>query len=848
MRVALSLAKFYTNLDTSAKPVAELVDRIGSQLGAVEEVISLQDQYAGVLIARVVSCIDHPDSDHLHLCKIDDGGVAEGVERDENGHVQVVCGAPNVREGLLVAWLPPGSTVPSTYHKDPFVLEARKLRGTISNGMLASAKELGISDDHEGILEVDEEVAPGTAFAEAYHLNDHIIDIENKMFTHRPDCFGVLGVYREIAGIYHQQFEGPSWYTSDKYSLNSESTALPLTIVNELPELVPRFVMIAMRDVQVKPSPIWLQVHLMRAGIRPINNIVDITNYLMYLTGQPLHAYDYDKVAALTNGEGAEVTVRYPREGERAKLLNGKEITPRAEAIMIASGDHLIGVGGIMGGSETEVDDSTKNIILECATFDMYSVRRTSMAHGLFTDAVARFNKGQSPLQNVHVIAKAVHEVRSLASGLVAGELVDDCHVDPDALDRNSLYAPVAVTTEFVNARLGLHLTADDMATLLRNVEFRVDIDGDQLIVVAPFWRTDIEIPEDVVEEVGRLYGYDHLPLELPRRDLTPAVKNESFELKRRARQALARAGANEVLTYTFVHGNLIDRAGQDRELAFQLSNALSPDLQYYRLSLTPSLLDLVHSNIKAGYGEFALFEQNVVYGKSEIDEDGLPKEFARLALVCAAESKVAAESHDGAAYYQARYYLETVLDEFALTGNLTYKPLADVDFSQHKLFTQLTSTFEPKRSAVVFNGEFLVGVVGEYKASVVAALKLPAFAAGFEIFGSALSKGGAKPYVQIPRFPGLQQDISLKVAANLPYAELYNFVRDELKGILPEQVRSSVNPVDIYQREDDQDHKQITLRLAIASYERTLKADEVNGFLDAVAAKASERFGAERV
>lgn len=848
MRVALSLTKYYSNLNLSDKPIDELVDRIGSQIGAVEEVISLKEQYAGVLIARVVSCVDHPDSDHLHLCKIDDGGKAQGVERDENGHVQVVCGAPNVREGLLVAWLPPGSTVPSTYAKDPFVLEARKLRGTMSNGMLASSKELGISDDHEGILEVDEDVMPGAEFAEVYHLNDHIIDIENKMFTHRPDCFGVLGVYREIAGIYHQQFESPDWYSGDKYSLNSESTALPLTVINELPELVSRFVMIPMRDVEVKPSPIWLQTYLMRAGIRPINNVVDITNYLMYLTGQPLHAYDYDKVAALTGGEGAEVTVRMPREGEKVKLLNCKEIEPRSEAIMITSGDHLIGVGGIMGGSETEVDETTKNIILECATFDMYSVRRTSMAHGLFTDAVTRFNKGQSPLQNVHVIAKAVHEVRSLASGLVAGELVDDCHVDADALERNSLFAPVIVTTEFVNVRLGLHLTADDMATLLRNVEFRVDVDGEQLIVSAPFWRTDIEIPEDIVEEVGRLYGYDHLPLELPRRSLSPAVKNESLELKRRARQALARAGANEVLTYTFVHGNLIDRAGQDRDLAFQISNALSPDLQYYRLSLTPSLLDLVHANVKAGYGEFALFEQNVVYGKSELEEDGLPKEFGRLALVCAAEPKIAAEAYGGAAYYQARYYLESVLDEFALTGDLHYKPLTDVDFSDHKLFTQLLATFEPKRSAVVFNGEMIVGVVGEYKASVASALKLPTFTAGFEIFASSLARGGAKPYVQLPRFPGLQQDISLKVKNDLPYAELYDFVRDELGGILPEQTRSTITPLDIYQREDDAGHKQITLRLSIASYERSFKADEVNGFLDAVAAKASERFGAERV
>jgi len=847
MRVALSLAKFYTNLDLTTKPIDELVDRIGSQLGAVEEVISLQEQYAGVLIARVVSCIDHPDSDHLHLCKIDDGGVAQNVERDENGHVQVVCGAPNVREGLLVAWLPPGSTVPSTYDKDPFVLEARKLRGTVSNGMLASSKELGISDDHEGILEVDEDVAPGTAFAEAYHLNDHIIDIENKMFTHRPDCFGVLGVYREVAGIYHQQFESPEWYTSDKYGLNAEAAALPLEVNNELPELVPRFVMIPMSGIEVKPSPIWLQVHLMRAGIRPINNVVDITNYLMYLTGQPLHAYDYDKVKALTGGDAASVTVRYPKQGEKAKLLNGKEIEPRAEAIMITSGDQLIGVGGIMGGSETEVDDSTKNIILECATFDMYSVRRTSMAHGLFTDAVTRFNKGQSPLQNLRVIAKAVHEVRTLANGKVAGEVVDLNHVQ-EATERGSLYAPVTVARQFINERLGLHLTADEMKQLLTNVEFTVDVDGENLTVKAPFWRTDIEIPEDVVEEIGRLYGYDHLPLELPKRDLTPATKNEMLELRQRARNALARAGANEVLTYTFVHGNLIDRAGQDRDLAFQLSNALSPDLQYYRLSLTPSLLDLVHANVKAGYDEFALFELNAVYGKSELDEDGLPKEFGRLAFVYAAEAKAAAASYAGAPYYQARYYLETAMHEFSLGGKLTYKPLNESEFAQHKLFQQLTKPFEPKRAAVVYNGELLVGVVGEYKQSVATALKLPACTSGFEIFTSALTKGSAKPYAQLPRFPKVEQDISLKVPAEVTYGDLHELVSAELEAAAPEHTHPVLSPVDIYQRPDDTAHKQITLRLTISSFERTLKAEEVNTLLDTVAGKAKERFGAERI
>jgi phenylalanyl-tRNA synthetase beta chain len=848
MRVVLSLAKFYTNLNLDDKPVAELVDRIGSQIGAVEGVISLEQQYQGVLIARVVSCVDHSDADRLHICKIDDGGAAQDVERDQDGHVQVVCGAPNVREGLLVVWLPPGSTVPSTFHDDePFVLEARKLRGVTSNGMLASAKELGISDDHEGILEVDENVAPGTAFAQAYHLNDHIIDIENKMFTHRPDCFGVLGVYREIAGIYHQEFKGPEWYTGDKHDLNSESTALPLVVSNELPQLVPRFVIMPMRDVKVASSPVWLQTHLMRAGIRPINNVVDITNYLMYLTGQPLHAYDYDKVKALSGGGTASITVRNPRQGEKIKLLNGKEIEPRAEAIMIASGDHLIGVGGVMGGSETEVDDSTQNIILECATFDMYSIRRTSMAHGLFTDAVTRFNKGQSPLQNVHVIAEAVQQVRKLAGGRTAGELLDDNHVNADVLERDSLHAPVIVEREFINARLGLHLTADEMAMLLRNVEFRVDVHGEQLTIIAPFWRTDIEIPEDVVEEVGRLYGYDHLPLDLPRRDLSPAERNVQLDTYDRVRDQLSRAGANEVLTYTFVHGNLLQKVGQDVGMAFGLSNAISPELQYYRLSLTPSLLDLVHANIKAGYDQFALFEINKVHGKSELDDDGLPREFTRIALVFAAQQK-AAEQYAGAPYYQARRYLMELLAGFGMAGHVTFVSLAGVSFDDHKLLVQMGKPYEPKRSAVVYDGDRIVGIVGEYRHSITQALKLPAFTSGFEIFGSVFGDNHQNQYVQLPRFPKIAQDVSLKVPASLSYAELYHFAWDELAKIQPEQTWPSLGPVDIYQRPDDPGHKQVTLRLTIASYERTLKAEEVNALLDAVAAKASERYGAERV
>lgn len=840
MRVALSLAQFYTNLDTSKLAIDELVDKIGSQIGAVEDVIDLGKQYKGIIIARVVSCADHPDADRLRVCKIDDGGVVQGIDRDENGYVQVVCGAPNVQEGLLVAWLPPGVTVPETYGKEPFVLDARPLRGVVSNGMLASSKELGISDDHAGILEVDEDVQPGTSFAEAYHLNDHIIDIENKMFTHRPDCFGVLGVYREISGIYGKKFEGPAWYNdSSTYSIEIEAEELPLSVSNELAEFVPHFMALPMSDVTVKPSPIWLQAHLMRAGIRPINNIVDITNYLMYLTGQPLHAYDYDKLKALS-GEPS-ITIRYPKEDEKIALLNGKEIQPRAEAIMIASGEHLIGVGGVMGGSATEVDEHTTNIILEVGTFDMYSVRRTSMAHGLFTDAVTRFNKGQSPLQNARIITKAMHEVRTLAGGKVAGKLIDLKHF-------NESLPTVEVAVQFINERLGLSLSATDMKTLLENVEFAVIIREDVLSITAPFWRTDIAIPEDIVEEIGRLYGYDRLLLVLPRRDLSPATRNSELDMKSHVRRILSKAGANEVLTYTFAHGNLLEKVGQDKQMSFQLSNALSPDLQYYRLSLTPSLLDLVHPNIKAGYGEFALFEMNTVHGKTELDDAGLPREFARIALVFAAEAKLASAAYAGAPYYMARKYLMTLLEGFGLTQDIMFKPFDESGFADHKLFQQMLRPFEPKRSAIVWRGDRLVGVVGEYKSNVRASLKLPEYTAGFEIFGSALAGDRGQRYVQLPRYPKVEQDISLRVPAALGYGELYAYVKEQIDAVRPERTLATLSALDIYQRPDDPSRKQITLRLTLASYERTLIAEEVNDLLDTVAAKAHEQFGAERL
>ena len=842
MKASVKWMQWYADKSAALKaPIDELAQKIGAQLGAIEEIENLGEKYQAIVVAKIVSIADHPSADRLHVVVIDDGGITKNVNRDASGHVQVVCGAQNLREGMLVPWLPPGATVPETVGKEPFVLEARELRGVVSNGMLASARELALGTDHNGILEVDDpEAKPGDDFAKVYELDDFIIDIENKMFTHRPDLFGQIGVAREISGIYQQPFKSPEWYRQHPQLPQPDGEILPFEVRNELPELVPRFTALVMRDVVVKPSPLWLQTYLLRVGVRPISNVVDLTNYYMLLTGQPLHAYDYDKVKALS-GEKAMLVVRHPHQGEKIMLLNGKTVEPRAEAIMISTDKQSVGIGGVMGGGDTEVDDNTRNIILECATFDMYSIRRTSMAHGLFTDAVTRFNKGQSPLQNLAVLAKVAEDITKFAGGKVAGNVVDDNHVG----DREWVHPPVPVSVPFINERLGLKLNGDEVKRLLENVECNVAVDGDSLVVTAPFWRTDIELREDIVEEVGRLYGYDHLPLELPMRMIEPTRKDPLLEQKSNIREKLVKSGANEVLTYSFVHGNLLNKASQDKSHAFQISNAISPDLQYYRLSMTPSLLEKVHANIKGGYDAFALFEIGRVHYKGEMDavEPQVPNEDDHLALVVASADRIVSKEA-GAAYYQAKKYLMQLLPD----ADRYLSPLSSFDFNGDEWGRQLCAPYEPNRSAVIIWNDLTWGVVGEFKPSVAKALKLPAYTAGFEIGLEMLRHAPVRAYQPLPRFPKVEQDICLKVPTGMSYRTVCDFVTQKVAELQPEQVLVSLRPVDIYQRPDDAAHKQVTLRLSVASYERTLTDEEIAKLLDQVTVAAKDTLHVERV
>ena len=823
MKVSLNIVRDLINFELPS--VDELVLRVNQQLGGVEEVIDLGAKYSGARIVRVVECGKHPDADRLSVTKIDDGGAVPDVPRDDNGYVQVVCGAPNVHADMWAIWLPPGSTVPVSFDDtEPFVLGARPLRGVLSQGMLAAADELAIGTDHKGIIEITEndlpsgaELQAGARFAEIFGLDDFVLDIENKMFTHRPDCFGQLGVAREIAGIFGQQFTSPEWYKAQQQFSMAEG--LDLMVTNDAPELVPRFMAVAIKDVEVKPSPLWLQCQLVAMGGKPINNIVDATNYIMLMTAQPTHAYDYDKL------RGHQLGARLARPDEKVSLLNGKEYELTADDIIIADGEGVIGLAGIMGGSNTEVSNDTKNIVLECATFDMYALRKTAMRHGVFTDALARFNKGQSPLQNAAVLKRLM----SMVSGVQASEVFDLKQFSDefdDYFDGKYTPANIDIDSKFINERLGLKLSENDICGLLNNVEIKShgpEEELDYICIQSPFWRTDLELSEDIVEEVGRLYSFDKLPRELPHRSIKPAPKNPRRELKNAIRQSLSRAGANEILTYSFVHERILKNAEQDITQAYKLSNALSPDLQYYRLTVLPSLLDKVYTNIKSGHNEFALFEIGKGHLKSKgLNKEGLPIENNYIDLVYTSK-----KDKPGVPFYVAKKIINNLGKDLGVKFEFE-KIVNQID-------KQILAPFDIDRSSLIIidNGD-IVGLVGELKQSVIKNFKLPQYISAasidIDILQKNISKNIGDSYRPLSKFPSTRRDISIEIDLAVSYKDVLNVVKNSLQKQDDEFI--SIRLVDIY-RAKDSSFKTITLNISMTNYNRTLTATDASRIIE---------------
>ncbi|MBQ3309166.1 phenylalanine--tRNA ligase subunit beta [Candidatus Saccharibacteria bacterium] len=822
----------------------ELIKLIGSRLVEVEGKLNLAEKYKGIYIVKVVECEPIPDT-HLHLCKIDAGA------HSLDGPIQVVCGAPNVRKDMLAVWLAPGAVVPETYGEENFKLDVRKLRGYESNGMLAGLDEIDLGDDHSGIIEIsphhkytdaegkEHEVSPGDAFAEAFDLNDIILDIENKSLTHRPDTFGLVGFAREVAGILGVKFE----YKNEPFDADSQDARLEDTVSSGSPQIVQKTathsedspITVTIKDISLCPRYSCavielsdalsddkyltdMDVFLAKAGMRGISKIVDITNYMMLMTGQPLHAFDYDKFLKIAGS--SEIIIRAAKNGEELQLLDGKTIKCTTDDILITANDIPVALAGAMGGASTEIDASTKRILLESATFSLYNLRKTQMAHGIFSEAITRFTKGQPASQTLPVLRKTI--------SLLGGKLLSVVDEYPSPTKKNV----VKITTPEINSLLGTDYKTELIIKTLENVGFTVSCDHEELTVTAPSWRTDIHIKVDIIEEVGRMLGYDNIPLDFPTRPFVGATKDSLLDLKSRLRTILSdKLSAHELLTYSFVSSKLQENVGEDTDDSYEIVNSISPELQRFRQSLIPSLLDKAYTNIRAGYHDFSLYEINQVakksYGK---DSDNVPILHNHLGFITLGD------------YYSMKVILTTLLCDLGIkspvitelkAGSLPYlEPL-------HSALLTVGSSDSPLKI------EF-----GEIKSTVRKRLKLPETVSAFEIDLDALLSNIPDVSASMPelsKFPSVERDLTVKIAKGATYANVSAAISAALDSEKDKGIIYQITPVSIYQKDDASKTKNLSFHLEFASRKKTLENDEIFAIMNTVS-KNIEQVGAEIV
>lgn len=818
MLVSVNWLKKYVNVDLNSDALAR---EIGSKLVEVESVSNLSDKYKGIVVAKVVSVTKVDGSDHLSLVLIDDGSINTEVKRDENGLVQVVCGAQNVKENSFVVWIMPGAIVPETYSKSTqFIIESRKIMGLVSNGMIASARELDLFDEHQGIMILEGDYNPGQDFAPIFGLDDYILDIENKSLTQRPDCFGVIGFAREVAGISKQKFVSPEWFKANISFTESDELSVEISD----PELASIYQAAILSDLNKLISPTLESLtYMSRVGVRTIDPVVDVTNLVMLETGIPLHAFDYDKLLKISKEEAQDkltISVRYAHKAESIILLDGRKLNLDPNDIVIAVGNRAVALAGAMGGQETMVDKNTKKIVLEAASFNLYKLRSTQMRHGIFSEAITRFTKGQPAGTAQVALARAID--------LLLGK--DSSHADiPVAVAKvDKPNVPINLNVDFVNKILGSDFDQTTITETLENVGFIINSQSNVLQVNVPFWRSDISSEIELVEEIGRINGYDNLKLVLPTKTIKPVEMISFDKFKFKVADLLSAGGANEALGYTFVSEDLIAKAKQDISNSYKIINSISPSLERYRQSLLPSLINIVHPNIKMGYDEFAAYEINKVHRKSDgLDEESVPLERQSLGLVYANDSS------DVTAYYYAKKYLDYLAEKLGI--NLNYRSISDRQPEN--------SVFELKRSASVYINDKLIGYVGEFENSVRNNFKLPSAVAGFELDLIALYDSYQSSRTDVlesnSKYPSVWRDVCFEVNNDLSYDELVSAL-----DISNKAQKVSYKALDIF-RPKNSDKKRFTLRFEIVDFEKTLSNSEANKIVQEIIKPALSKLGA---
>ena len=810
MRVPYSWMSEYC--DPGIEPAA-LADRLvmtGTEVERLETIGPPSSE--GFVVGKVLEREQHPNADRLSVCKVDTG----------DGERTIVCGAPNVDAGQTVAVVLPGATMPGGMK-----IRKAKLRGVPSEGMILSAAELEVAEEADGIIVLDDGPAPGTPLSELLPLGEQVLEIE--VTPNRSDCFGVHGVAREVHAITGAPLAADPWAEDAPAEGEGEATDYASVAV-AVPELCPRFTARVFTDVTIGPSPLWLQARLAAAGQRPINNVVDITNYVMLLTAQPLHAFDLDQVP------DGELVVRAAAAGEKMTTLDGVERTFDAETVLVCDRNGPSGIAGIMGGQTSEVSESTTRVLLEVACWNGTNILRSSRLLGLRSEASSRFEKQLHPALTMRAQAIASRLLVDLCGAkLVPGTI--DVAAEVPAPRRLTLRA------SRVAGLLGMEISQDEQRTYLQRLGFEAEPAGEDLeVVVPPDRHYDVTREVDLIEEVARVHGIDeHLPTTLPSTGRAVGGLSREQRLRRRAEDGLRDLGFDQAVGWSFTDpgeaGRLRIPADDPRAEPVLLANPLSEEQSAMRTTLLGSLLDIAARNLARGAGSLALFESTRVYlreGTPEFAGDqpapfAEPHRFGGIAV-----GPLSPRSWRGGGEPADFFAVKGVLEALAaqLGVELGFAP-AEQPF------------LHPGRSAAVSIGGADAGWLGEVHPLVCRAWDIDA-AVGFEIDAAPLIAAatlGEESYEDVTTFPAVYQDLAVVLPGETPASE----VRAAVLGGGGELLHAA-EVFDLYEGEQvGADRKSLALNLEFRAPDRTLTDEEVAGLREAIKAKLGEIGGTLR-
>lgn len=794
MLVSYNWLKQYTNIEDNATDLAEKITRGGIEVEGVEY---LADNISNVVVGYVETKEKHPDAEKLNVCTVNVG---------EEDKLQIVCGAPNVDAGQYVIVAKVGATLPG------IKIKKAKLRGVESQGMICSLKELGLNQSvvpknyQDGIYVFESEQKLGADAVEVLGLNDYILDLS--ITPNRADALSMRGLAYELGALYNQKVTFADSEVEENYS-DTE-----LTVVVES-DSCKNYLGQVVKNIEVKDSPLWLQTRLMNSGIRPINNIVDITNFVLLEFGQPMHAFDKDLV-------GNSIVVRNAKEGEVLETLDGEERKLQESDLVITDGTKPIALGGVMGGKNTEVSNNTKNIILESAYFNPVSIRRTSAAHGLRSDSSARFEKGIDPNMQKAALQRAVKLILELCPNATVEASVGVVNKEEEK--------EVVISTSYINNYLGITLSTEEITSILESLSFSVEVDGEELTVKIPTRRPDISIKQDLVEEVIRIYGYDNLASTLPKfSKTTKGGLTYSQRAIRDLRKVYVGLGFNDTINYSLVSDEESTQYTLDNHHKVRLMMPMTETHSTLRQSLIPGLLNTVQYNVARKQKDLKLLEIGRVFFGSG-DDNIQPKETLYLSGALTGEENSTKWLKESSVidFYTAKGYLEVIFERLGLDEKVLYKK-AKID------------GMHPGRTAEVYLGEKLIGFIGEIH-PVVASDKDLNETYVFEInLDEVISESKVKPkYEEVTKYPEITRDIAMLVDLVDEYQNIYDVIES-----INSKLITKIELFDLYVGPELLvGKKSIALTITYSDKQKTLTDEEVTKVHEKVL-KALDEYGA---